>query len=245
MSDALEQAVPEPERYIDHETAARPGDHRDLRLWLRLLSLTTLVENEVRGNLRVAFDTTLPRFDFLAALHKANGALTMGDLSRRLMVSNGNVTGLAERLVEEGLVLRSRAKEDKRTQLVALTPKGRQEFERMAARHEEWIAAAFAGLSDRDAATLMDLLGRAKDSVRRSLTPPSDRLPTAPQSALPSPLPGGEGQGEGVRDRGAGANFNEVPLPDPLTPSPPPSPAGRGGMDARAEETQTPRETTP
>ncbi len=157
------------EQFIDHETAASPTDHRDLRLWLRLLTLTTLVESEIRGGLRVAFDTTLPRFDLMAALHKTKAPLTMGDLSRRLMVSNGNITGVTERLVEEGLVVRTRSKEDKRTQYVELTAAGRTEFERMAARHEQWIAAAFADLSDAEATKLMELLGKAKASVRRNL----------------------------------------------------------------------------
>lgn len=163
------------DRFVDHETAAAATDHRDLRLWLRLLTLTTLVESEIRGGLRVAFDTTLPRFDFMAALHKADGPLTMGDLSRRLMVSNGNITGVAERLVEEGMVIRTRSAEDKRTQYVELTPTGRAEFARMAARHEQWVAAAFADLSDAEVAKLMELLGKAKASVRRNLIEARER----------------------------------------------------------------------
>lgn len=155
--------------HVDPETASPETTHRDLRLWLRLLTLTGLVEAEVRSGLRLAFDTTLPRFDFLAALHKADGPLTMGELSRRLMVSNGNSTGLAERLAEDGLVERTRRPGDKRTQYVTLTPAGKSAFEAMAARHEQWIEAAFADLSDVDVATLMDLLGKAKASVRRNM----------------------------------------------------------------------------
>lgn len=165
------------QEFVDHETAASPTDHRDLRLWLRLLTLTTLVEAEIRGGLRVAFDTTLPRFDLMAALHKATEPLTMGDLSRRLMVSNGNITGVTERLVEEGLVVRTRSQEDKRTQYVELTAAGRAEFERMAASHEQWIAAAFADLSDAEVAKLMELLGKAKASVRRNLIAARDGRP--------------------------------------------------------------------
>ncbi len=156
--------------FVDHETAAPADAHRDLRLWLRLLTLTNLVETEIRNGLRLAFDTTLPRFDLLAALHKAGTPLTMGELSRRLMVSNGNVTGLAERLQEEGLVERTRPPGDKRTQYVTLTPAGCRTFETMAARHEQWVAAAFADLSDADAAQLMALLGKAKASARRHIT---------------------------------------------------------------------------
>lgn len=155
--------------FIDQETAAPADAHRDLRLWLRLLTLTNLMETEIRNGLRLAFDTTLPRFDLLAALHKAGTPLTMGELSRRLMVSNGNVTGLAERLEEEGLVERTRPPGDRRTQYVALTDAGRDLFETMAARHEQWVAAAFADLDDAEAAQLMDLLGKAKSSVRHHL----------------------------------------------------------------------------
>lgn len=160
----------DPAPYHDPETASPAPTHRDLRLWLRLLTLTGQVEAEIRGGLRLAFDTTLPRFDCLAALHKAGTPLTMGELSRRLMVSNGNTTGLAERLVEEGLVERTRPPGDKRTQYVALTDAGRVAFEAMAIQHEQWIGAAFADLSDAEVATLMDLLGKAKASVRRNMT---------------------------------------------------------------------------
>lgn len=156
--------------FIDHETAAPADAHRDLRLWLRLLTLTNLMATEIRNGLRLAFDTTLPRFDLLAALHKAGTPLTMGELSRRLMVSNGNVTGLAERLEEEGLVERTRPPGDKRTQYVTLTPAGQNAFDTMAARHEQWVEAAFADLDDTEAAQLMDLLGKAKASVRRNLS---------------------------------------------------------------------------
>lgn len=162
----------------DPEATSPSTTHRDLRLWLRLLTLTGLVEAEVRSGLRRAFDTTLPRFDFLAALHKADGPLTMGELSRRLMVSNGNSTGLAERLAEEGLIERNRPAGDKRTQYVSLTPAGKAAFETMAIRHEQWIEAAFADLSDVEVATLMDLLGKAKASVRRNMPrPPEGKMP--------------------------------------------------------------------
>ena len=98
---------------VDAETRAheRPRDHKaELRLWLRLLTCTTLIEAEIRRRLRAHFDTTLPRFDFLAQLDKADG-LPLGEVSRRMMVSNGNVTGLAERLAAEGLIERRPADE--------------------------------------------------------------------------------------------------------------------------------------
>jgi DNA-binding MarR family transcriptional regulator len=157
-------ARPDP---VDHETTAAPIDHRDLRLWLRLLTCTTLVETAIRNRLRVDFATTLPRFDLLAALDKAGGPLSMGAISRRLMVSNGNLTALAERLAADGLVSRTRTPEDRRTQILELTDHGRRVFKAMARRHEAWIAEAFGGLSDSEVETLMALLAKAKRSARR------------------------------------------------------------------------------
>ena len=115
----------------DFETAVTGDDRLELRVWLRLLTCCNLIERGVRRNLRDTFDTTLPRFDLLAQLDRAPEGLTMGALSRRLMVSNGNVTGLINRLVEEGLVARRAAKGDRRTQLVKLTAAGGQAFDGM------------------------------------------------------------------------------------------------------------------
>ena len=106
----------------DYETAVSADDHLDVRIWLRLLTCTNMIEGRVRRNLREEFDFTLPRFDLLAQLDRAETGLTMGELSRRLMVSNGNVTGLIDRLVNEGLVARKPAPEDRRAHLVGHEP---------------------------------------------------------------------------------------------------------------------------
>lgn len=159
---------------VDAETAlahAPPGHKDDLRLWLRLLTCTTLVEGEVRARLRRDFDTTLPRFDLMAALDRARTGMTLGDISRRMMVSNGNVTGLAARLEAEGLVERRARPGDRRAQLLRLTAKGRREFARQSAAHEGWIAQLLAGLAPEERGALFRLLGRAKASVRAALTP--------------------------------------------------------------------------
>ncbi len=154
---------------IDAETKAleRPRDHKaEVRLWLRLYTCTTLVEAEIRRRLRDRFDMTLPRFDLMAQLHKAERDLSLGEISRRMMVTNGNVTALIETLVEAGLVERRTSPLDKRSVLVRLTPEGLADFERMAAAHESWIAEMMSELPDGDEATLMALLGRLKRSVR-------------------------------------------------------------------------------
>lgn len=143
------------------------GDHREeLRLWLRLLTCATLIEGEVRGRLRERFDVTLPRFDLMAQLERAGDGLTLGELSRRMMVSNGNVTGLVERLVETGHIVRVPHASDRRISYVRLTPAGRSEFARMAGEHADWIAELFAGLSPDDRRHLLRLLAALKDSVR-------------------------------------------------------------------------------
>ena len=158
---------------LDAETkvAERPADHEsELRLWLRLLTCTTLIEGEIRRRLRDSFDVTLPRFDLLAQLDKAPNGMTLGELSQRMMVSNGNVTGLAERLVEQGLLDRRPSPTDRRAQIVSLTAEGRRVFRSMARTHEDWIAEIFAGLSADETDTLMNLLAKTKASARKAVT---------------------------------------------------------------------------
>jgi DNA-binding MarR family transcriptional regulator len=157
---------------LDAETKVteRPADHEaELRLWLRLLTCTTLIESEVRRRLRDAFDVTLPRFDLMAQLDKAPNGMTLGELSQRMMVSNGNVTGLAERLVEQGLLDRRASPTDRRAQIVSLTPEGRRVFRTMARAHEDWIADIFAALTPDDIERLMQLLARTKGSARKAV----------------------------------------------------------------------------
>jgi DNA-binding MarR family transcriptional regulator len=150
-----------------HNTKA-DDDRSSVRLWLRLLKCTNLIESSVRGRLREEYDTTLPRFDMLAQLDAADSeaGLTMGELSRRLMVTNGNLTGLTERLVKEKLVSRSVSPNDRRTQLVRLTANGKRALQEMAADHRSWIQSMFAGLDGKEISELYRLIGRLKDSVQ-------------------------------------------------------------------------------
>jgi DNA-binding MarR family transcriptional regulator len=155
---------------LDAETKAieRPSDHKnELRLWLRLFSCKVLIEGEIRRRLRDNFDMTLPRFDLMAQLDKAPTGMKLGELSQRLMVSNGNTTGLVERLVEQGLIDRQVAPNDGRAQLVKLTAEGRRAFRNMAASHENWIAELFADLTRSEIETLMRLIAKAKASARK------------------------------------------------------------------------------
>ena len=154
------------DRGTDRETAARPDDHRALRLWLRLLTCTQLIERHIRNELRVRFATTLPRFDLMSQLERHPEGLKMNELSRRMMVTGGNVTGITDQLVAEGLVDRVDVAGDRRAYRVRLTPKGRKLFHDMAHQHESWIVEAFAGLSDKEVATLHKLLGKVKDHAQ-------------------------------------------------------------------------------
>lgn len=161
------------EPVVDAETRAeeRPGDHKsELRLWLRLLTCTTMIETEIRTRLRREFEVTLPRFDVMAQLEKRPDGITLGALSRRMMVSNGNITGLVERLVAQGLVARVAHPTDRRAAVVRLTAAGRRSFAAMAERHAAWIAGLFASMSAQDVGDLMGLLGRVKQSVHGTTT---------------------------------------------------------------------------
>ena len=151
----------------DRESALMSDDKLELKLWLRLLTCSNLVESEVRARLRESFATSLPRFDLLAQLDRAPDGLTMGELSSRLMVSNGNVTGLTDALVREGLVSRLTEPADRRSLRIRLTPAGKRAFDQMTPIHEQWIDGMMAGLSRAEMAHLLALLGKLKASLRR------------------------------------------------------------------------------
>jgi DNA-binding MarR family transcriptional regulator len=151
---------------MDMEARAHSEHHEALRLWLRLLTCTQLVEKELRGRLRERFDTTLPRFDLMAQLERSPEGLKMNELSRRMMVTGGNVTGITDQLVAEGLVDRVAVEGDRRAYRVRLTPKGRKVFQSMAQEHEDWIVQAFSCLGDKEIATLHKLLGKVKQHAQ-------------------------------------------------------------------------------
>ena len=157
---------------LDSETkvAERPHDHKDeLRLWLRLFTCKEVIETEVRRRLRDSFEVTLPRFDLLAQLDRAPKGMTLGELSQRMMVSNGNVTGLVDRLVEQGLINRRPSPKDRRAQIVSLTAEGRRFFRAMARENGDWIGEMFADLSAADIETLLRLLAKTKASARKAI----------------------------------------------------------------------------
>lgn len=154
-----------PQACTDHETRAQEGDHLGLRLWLRLLSCTNRIEAPLRGQLRARFGGSLARFDLMAQLDRHPQGLKMRDLSQRLMVTGGNVTGLTNKLVAEGLVQRGEDVQDRRATSVTLTEEGRRQFRAMAAEHEGWIIELMSGLQSAQQAQLFELLGLLKQTL--------------------------------------------------------------------------------
>ncbi len=148
---------------LDAETRVHDDHHVSLRLWLRLLSCTNQIESRVRQNLQSSFNTTLPRFDLMAQLERAPQGLKMSELSQRMMVTGGNVTGITDGLEKEGLVVREVDATDRRVFRVKLTAEGERQFRRMAAEHERWVVDLFSPLSPKQKKLLMDLLGELKE----------------------------------------------------------------------------------
>lgn len=146
----------------DLETRAAPDDHHALRLWLRMLTCCNLIESEIRSRLRTEFDTTLPRFDLMAQLQRAPKGMKMGELSRRMMVTNGNITGITDQLEKEGLVMRTKVETDRRSSVLKLTPQGRRIFGRMARAHEDWVKGMFNDLPEDHRDALYQALGELK-----------------------------------------------------------------------------------
>ena len=149
----------------DYESGVNSDDRMEVRIWLRLITCTNLIDSGVRQGLHQEYDTTLPRFDILAQLDRAGEALSMGELSRRLMVTNGNITGLIDRLVRDGLVERQPAPNDRRMQLVRLTDQGQTFFADVAMYHRQWVSDMMKDMSRTEMNQLYDLLARLKQSL--------------------------------------------------------------------------------
>jgi DNA-binding MarR family transcriptional regulator len=147
---------------MDREFIARRDDHSALRIWLRLLTCTQLIERRVRSGLREDFGTTLPRFDLMAQLERHSEGLKMNELSRLLMVTGGNVTAIVDQLEKEGLVERLDEPADRRAFRIRLTRAGDKTFAEMARAHEQWVVELLSGLSRREHDELLKLLAKLK-----------------------------------------------------------------------------------
>lgn len=150
---------------LDHETRIASGDHHALKVWLRLLTCSNLVEREIRRTLRATFDCTLPRFDLLAQLARDPDGLKMSELSQRLMVTGGNVTGLADQLEAEGWLTREPVADDRRATRLKLTSSGRERFAAMASEHEGWVVGLLGSLNRDEQLALYRLLGKLKTGL--------------------------------------------------------------------------------
>lgn len=166
MADLQELAAP------DLETRVVDEHHQALKLWLRLLACTHRIEGAIRNRLRSEFETTLPRFDLMAQLERHPDGLTMGELSQRMMVTGGNITGITDQLEAEGLVQRVVPPDDRRSTIVRLTAAGRRQFRRMAATHEGWIVDLLAGWSADEKTQVQALLGTLKQHLAQ-VEPPA------------------------------------------------------------------------
>lgn len=150
---------------LDLASRLTDDHHQSLKLWLRMLSCTVKIENEIRSRLRAQFGITLPRFDLMAQLERHPEGLRMGELSKRMMVTGGNVTGIADQLEQEHLVVRVPDPRDGRAFTVKLTPAGRRAFGRMAAVHEEWIKELLQDMPAADKGQLIALLSQMKEQL--------------------------------------------------------------------------------
>jgi DNA-binding MarR family transcriptional regulator len=164
---------------VDRESIARSEDHRALRIWLRLLTCTQLIERQVRSRLREKFATTLPRFDLMAQLERQRDGLKMNELSRMLMVTGGNITAIVDQLEHEGLVERLDDAADRRAFRIRLTRTGERTFAEMARAHEEWVVELLAGLSRREQEELLKLLAKVKQHTVGVRHEPAEALPVA------------------------------------------------------------------
>jgi len=164
-------AVLEDAQELGHEARAGSGDHAALRLWLRMLACTTQIETEIRRRLRERFGISIARFDYMAQLYRYEDGLKMRDLSRYLMVTGGNVTGLTDELARDGLVSREASPGDRRAWIVRLTPKGKSTFAAMAEEHERWIRELFAGFDAQAVTALHAQLGTLRVHLLEKLNP--------------------------------------------------------------------------
>lgn len=164
--DAAHDPAPA-EAPLDLATRLTQDHHQSLKLWLRMLSCTMRIENDIRSRLRATFDITLPRFDLMAQLERHPDGLRMGELSKRMMVTGGNITGITDQLEREQLVMRVTDPHDRRASSVKLTDAGHAAFATMAAVHEGWIEELLQDIPAEDKAQLIVLLARMKEQLNK------------------------------------------------------------------------------
>ncbi len=161
-------AIPRSAR-IDSSKLTKSRSKQALRLWLRLFSCQSMIEDIIRIRLRDDHGITLPQFDVLAELDNADKQLTMSELSQHLVVSNGNITGVIDRLEREKFLKRVRSSEDRRVQYIQLTDSGKKRFNKIAAEHETWVADLFSALDRDEVDQMINTLKKTKESIQGKL----------------------------------------------------------------------------
>jgi DNA-binding MarR family transcriptional regulator len=151
----------------DRESAAHSDNRLQLRVWFRLLTVFKMIEGKLRTRLRTKFDVSIPHFDVLAILDARKEPMTMGELSAGLMVTTGNVTGIVDTMIEEGLVTRSPNPADRRSHLIQITPVGHKMFSSIAPALAKWFEEAMSSMSKAEIVLLLELLGKFKKSASK------------------------------------------------------------------------------
>lgn len=160
----------EPEEEPREKLSGASHSKLSLRLWLRMLSCVMVVEKHLRRQMVEQFDSTLPRFDVLSALDRRRSGISMSELSQSLMVSGGNVTGVIDRLITDGLVRREVDPKDRRSITVKMTPAGRRSFRKMAEIHEDWFDTLFATMSEQEVASVLEDMGHVRRAIDHGLS---------------------------------------------------------------------------
>lgn len=168
-SFAIAQAATKKTGLADIENNFKQQEHEEMRLWLRMLSCCNLIENTLRSKIRAEFQTTLPRYDLMSQLAANSKGLKMSDLSRLMMVTNGNITGITDQLEKDGLVERIRDEADRRSSIIKLTAKGKRYQKRLKRAHDAWIASILGGLEPSSRYALFELLGDLKQVTHDKL----------------------------------------------------------------------------
>ena len=164
------------DEHIGHEARAGRDDRLAVKVWLRLLACSTQIETEIRKRMRANFGITLARFDYLSQLRRQPEGLRMNVLSRYLMVTGGNVTGLTDDLEHDGLVTREEDPSDRRSILLRLTPAGRQAFDAIAAAHESWLVELCAGVDTATIEALYEQLGALRVQLAHNIAQADDKV---------------------------------------------------------------------
>jgi DNA-binding MarR family transcriptional regulator len=140
------------------------NDVDPLRVWFRFVRLHRRVSSAIAADLRT-LGLSIPQFDLLSTLTEQEG-LSQQELAQRLYVTKGNVSGLLDRMVEAGLVERRATPDDRRSNALHLTPKGRSLAERGIAAQKAYVDRTLGTLDPRDLADLERLVLAWRERAR-------------------------------------------------------------------------------